>query len=167
MVRGRRGKTKSQGTGEMQTSHQGTGENNQGTSQTGNITSPDKISEMRGEISKLKCLLTKKKKKEQKHNHKVKNYKEPYIRCCIGAELWIIVSRKQGRDLYNDLLKSNKKKKRIEMSDCEGVRSYITGHLQLQRCVIVKWSVKAAKGWTLLGVMGAVGLAGIDGSLGG
>ena len=64
------------------------------------------------------------------------------------------------------MLKSNKKKKRIEMSDCEGVRSYITGHLQLQRCVIVKWSVKAAKGWTLLGVMGAVGLAGIDGSLG-
>lgn len=46
------------------------------------------------------------------------------------------------------------------MSDCKGVRSDITGHLQLHRCVT--W-----EGQTLLGVMGGVGLGGIDGCLGG
>lgn len=40
------------------------------------------------------------------------------------------------------IVEKKKKIKKMEMSDCKGVSSYITGHLQPHRCVTVKWNIE-------------------------
>lgn len=107
-----RGKTKCQRTRQMQAIHQGTGEDNQGTRQTNTRQETHqgryKVSEMREEISKPKTFDEIKKREREKHEHMVNNHDKTYHRSCSGAELWIIVPRKQGKDLCNDLLKGKK-----------------------------------------------------------
>lgn len=45
---------------------------------------------------------------------------------------------KETRQIPMQAIKREKK----EMSNCIGVGSYITGRLQLHRCVTVKWNIK-------------------------